>query len=199
MRMFVSKKEFETTKSLLQRITKDVPKLVENLEPIVAIPHEIDYSKLTNNDWKMIGIAGLHYRSNIFLSYPFRNDNPKEDSNEEFIANYVIPPLEILNIIPVTARNRLKPDELIDDRISELISDCDGIIAFYTKDDEVENVEHELSKNSNVIAVCKEEGATVPSMRYSRLMINFQREKVGDFLLELMRALKYKNVFDLVI
>jgi hypothetical protein len=194
VRIFVSKKQFETANSLLPRITEDSSNLVKNMESIIAVSHGIDYSKLTNGDWKMIGIAGLHYRSNVFLSYPFRDVDPRRDSNEEFITDYVMPFLELLNIIPVTARSRLKSDELIDDRICELIGDCDGIIAFYTRDDKVDNVEHELSKCDNVIAVCKEEGAAVPPMRLSRLMINFQREKVGDFLLELMKTQTKKCV-----
>ena len=148
------------------------------------LPYLIDYSKLSSKDWKMIGVAGIHYRSKIFLSYYFRNDDPKKDENQKMIDYYIKPALELLGIEPVTARDYLKPQELIDDRIIGLIEDCDGIIGFYTKGDSIENVEHEISRNDNVVAICKEEGAKAPSMRLSRLLINFKRDEMGDCLIK---------------
>lgn len=199
IQMFIARKDFAAAESIAIKIQHVMSSLVTNWENIMTIPHVIDYGKLSNEDWKMIGVAGIHYRSAVFLSYPFRNTNPKEDQNQRLIDDYIIPLFGLLNLKPVTARGSLKPEELIDDQISELITNCDGIIGFYTRGDSVENVEHELSKNSNVLALCKEDGAKVPSMRLARLMVNFSRDKVGDLYLELIQILKEKGLFRLVV
>lgn len=199
IQMFVSRKDFASAESIAVKLQHDIPNLTANWENIMTIPHVVDYGKLSNEDWKMIGVAGIHYRSAVFLSYPFKNANPKEDENQKFIDDYITPLFELLNLKSVTARGSLKPEELVDDRISELINNCDGIIGFYTNGDSVENVEHELSKNCNIVALCKEAGAKVPSMRLARLMINFSRDKVGDLYLELIQVLKDKRLFRLVV
>jgi hypothetical protein len=197
--ILVSQKKFENALESLNSLSKDYDTLKNGFEEIVALPYKIEYSKLSNKDWRMIGLAGVHYRSKVFLSYCFRNDDPKKDENQEMMDYYVKPTLELLNIIPVTSRGYLKPQELIDDRITELIEDCDGIIGFYTKDDSVENIEHELSISRNVIAIFWEEGAKAPSMRRSRLQIKFQRNEMGDFMIGLIKALKEQGLFRLTI
>ena len=196
---FVSQKKFIAAEEILGDLVGDLKRLESDFLVISTLPYTIDYSKLSNKDWRMIGIAGMHYRSKVFLSYYFRDANPKKDENQELIDCYVKPILELLNIEPVTARGYLKSLELIDDRVTELIEDCDGIIGFYTKGDSVENVEHELSRNRNVVAICREEGAKVPSMRLSRLLINFKRDQMGDFPILLIEVLKQKGLFRLVI
>lgn len=197
--IFISRKEFEIAHDILEKIKNNQKSLSKNLEDIVMLPNTIDYSKLSNRDWKMIGVAGIHYRSKVFLSYHFRDDNPKEDENQKMIDYYIKPTLELLNIEPVTARDKLKSQELIDDKSVELIKDCDGIIGFYTKGDSVGNVEHELSTSHNVVAICREAGAKAPSMRLSRLQINFKRSGMGEFLIEMIRALKDKGLFRLMV
>ena len=199
MLIFLSQKKFKGAKEVFEDFIGNWESLVNNLTIIFTLPNMIDYSKLSNKDWRMIGVAGIHYRSKVFLSYYFRDADPKKDENQKMIDYYVKSTLELLNIEPVTARDYLKPQELIDDRIIELIEDCDGIVGFYTKGDSVENVEHELSRNPNVIAICKEEGAKVPSMRLSRLLINFRRDQMGDFLMQLIRVLKDRGLFRLII
>jgi hypothetical protein len=199
IQMFIARKDFAAAESIAKTIRHGLPSLISSWENTMTIPHVIDYGKLSNEDWKMVGVAGIHYRSTVFLSYPFKDTNPKEDQNQRFIDDYIIPLLELLNLKPVTARGSLKTEELIDDRISELINNCDGIIGFYTSGDSVENVEHELSKNSNIVALCKEDGAKIPSMRLARLMINFSRDRVGDLFLELIQVLKDKRLFALVV
>ena len=81
-----------------------------------------------------------------------------KNENQRMIDYYVTPLLKLLNIKGVTARGHLKPQELVDDKIVTLIEDCDGIIGFYTKKDDVSNIEHELSKNDNIVAICLEKG-----------------------------------------
>jgi hypothetical protein len=196
---FVSNRKFNVALEIFGNLLNNLASLEKEIGIFVTIPYIIDYSKLSPKDWKMIGVAGIHYRSKVFLSYHFRDDDPKEDENQKMIDFFVKPVFELLDIEPVTARSHLKPQELVDDKIMELVEDCDGIIGFYTKGDSVENVEHELSGNSNVIAICKEEGAKAPSMRLSRLLINFKRDAIGDFLIELIRTLRDKGLFRLMI
>jgi len=195
----LSQKKFKAAEEAFESFKSNFRSLTNNLNVIIILPHNIDYSKLSNRDWRMIGIAGIHYRSKVFLSYYFRDIDPKKDENQQMIDYYVKPTLELLNIEAVTARSHLKPQELVDDKIIELIEDCDGIIGFYTEDNSVENIEHELSKNPNIAAICREEGAKAPSMRLSRLLINFEREQMGDFLMQLIRALKDRSLFRLMI
>lgn len=196
---FSSQRKMEVCRQILENFHHERKSLKKNLEVVFTLPNIIDYSKLSNKDWRMIGVAGIHYRSKVFLSYFFRHANPKKDENQKMIDYYVKPTLELLNIKPVTSRDHLKPQELIDARIMELIEECDGIIGFYTKEDRVENVEHELSGNDNVIAVCKEEGAKVPSMRLSKLLINFERDGMGNFLIDLIRVLKDRKLFTTIV
>jgi hypothetical protein len=195
----LSQKKFENTLENLNTLLRDCDTLTSDFEEIVTLPYKIEYSKLSNKDWRMIGVPGVHYRSKVFLSYCFRNDDPKKDENQKMIDYYAKPTLELLNISPVTSRGHLKPQELIDDRITELIEDCDVIIGFYTKDDSVENIEHELSISRNVIAIFWEEGAKAPSMRRSRLQIKLQRNEMGDFMIGLIKALKEQGLFRLTI
>ena len=197
--LFVSEKKFETMKGILTDFIGDFKRLEKSFSVISTLPYTIDYSKLSNKDWRMIGVAGLHYRSKVFLSYCFRDVDPKKDENQKLIDYYVKPTFKLLNIEPVTARGYLKPQQLIDDEATELIEDCDGIIGFYTEDDSIENVEHELSKNPNIVAICREIGGKAPSMRRSRLLINFKRDQTGDFLIQLIDVLKSKGLFRLVV
>jgi hypothetical protein len=186
----------------VQTVVNDIINKFETLRQqsnlLAIIPERIDYSKLDNKDWKMIGVAGLHYKSRVFLSYPFRDNNPRKDQNEQLII-YVKQLLDLLGIQVVTARDYLRPQDPIDDKIVELVKSCNGIIGFYTKGDTFSNVEHELSQNDNIIAVCMETGAEAPSMRLSRLLINFNRNEIGDLLLHLIQALKENKLFRLVI
>lgn len=196
---FLSQKKFKVAEGILGDLSDSFEHLQNDFSVISALPYKIDYSKLSNKDWKMIGVAGVHYKSKVFLSYYFRDADPRKDENQKLIDYYVKPTLKLLNIEPVTARGYLKSQELIDDKVTELIEDCDGIVGFYTKGDSIENVEHELSKNSNIVAICKEEGAKAPSMRLSRLLINFERDQIGYFLIQLIGCLKNKGLFRLVV
>lgn len=193
--VLVSQRKFKIAEEVLKSLDAHGASLVKNFEGIIPLPHVIDYSKLSNKDWRMIGVAGIHYRPKVFLSYCFRDTDPKKDENQRFIDNYVKPTCELLNIEPVTARGHLKPQELIDDKVIELVENCDGIIGFYTKDDSVGNVEHELSRNDNIVAICREGGARAPSMRLSRLLIDFKRDEMGNFLIELIGILKDRGLF----
>ena len=195
IKVFVSQKKFKSAEEFLGELHIIYGNLVKYSEEIVVLPNLIDYSKLSGKDWGKIGISGIHYKSKIFLSYYFRDIDPNRDENEIFIAQYVKPTLDLLDIIPITARDYLKAHELVDDKIIELVEDCDGIIGFYTKDDSVENVEHELAHNQNVVAICRESGAKTPSMRLSRLQINFKRDETGNFIIQLVKALKEKRMF----
>jgi len=180
-------------------ITEKISSMKESVDVIATLPERIDYAKLDHRDWRKIGKAGVHYRSRVFLSYHYRDDDPKKDENQKMIDDYIKPTLDLLNVEPVTSRDHLKPQELIDDKIGELVRDCDGIIGFYTKDDSISNIEHELSQHENIVAICKEEGALTPSMRLSRFQINFNRTEMGDLLMKLISALKGKQLFRLVI
>ena len=197
--IFLSQEKFKTAEEIFQIFVTSWESLQKNLAVISTLPYVIDYSKLSNKDWRMIGVFGIHFRSKVFLSYHFRDVDPKKDENQKMIDYYLKPTFQLLNIETVTARDYLKPQQLIDDKIIDLIEDCDGIIGFYTKGDSVENVEHELSRSSNIIAICREEGAKVPSMRLSRLLINFKRDQMGDFLIQLIGILKDRGLFRLVI
>jgi len=199
MRTFVYQQKFSLAKKIYDDIEKEGLDLEKYVREVSMIPGFIDYNKLSNKDWRMIGIYGIHYRSRIFISYPYRDKDPKKDGNQIIIDIYIKPLLRLLNIDVITARDKLIPQDLVDDDIIKLIEECDGIIGFYTKGDDVSNIEHELAQNSNIIALCREEGAKEPSMRLSRLMINFERENMGDLLLKLINVLKIKSLFNLVI
>lgn len=194
--LFVSQNKIDFANKIYAETIEHLKQLETAVSKIVILPYLIDYEKLENKEWRTIGIAGIHYKSKVFLSYPFRDDDPKKDENQQIIDYYVKPLLDCLEIKAVTARGSLKPQELIDDKIIELVKECDGIIGFYTVNDDVSNVEHELAYNSNIVSICKEEGAKSPSMRFSRLMINFNRKiGLGNLLLGLIQALKSKKLF----
>lgn len=173
--------------------------LENELAKISTLPHIIDLSKLTHDDWRKVGVAGIHYRSRIFLSYPFRDSDPTKDENQKFMDYLIKPLLNLLNIEPVTARSHLHLQERIEENTIALIADCDGIIGFYTADDPIENVEHELANNENVIAICKEEGAKSPTMRRSRLQLDFRRNEPSQLLIQIISALKDKQMFNLLV
>lgn len=195
---FVSQKKFDFADTIYEETMEYYKRFIENLAEISIIPYQIDFSKLDNRDWRTIGLAGIHYRSKVFLSYPFRDDDPKKDENQILIDYCIKPLLNLLNIEAVTARGNLKAQDLIDNDIINLVKECDGIMGFYTKGDDIANVDHELSNNDNIIAICLEEGANTPSMRLSRLMINFNRTTgIGDLLLGLTESLKNKKMFSL--
>lgn len=195
IKVLIAQKKFKSAEEFLEDLHEIYDNVVKHCEEIIVLPNLIDYSKLSGKDWGKIGIAGIHYKSKIFLSYCFRDIDPKRDENQIFIERYVKPTLDLLDIIPITARDYLKAHELVDDKIIELVEDCDGIIGLYTKGDSVENVEHELAHNQNVIATCRESGAKPPSMRLSRLQINFKRDETGDLIIALIKALKDKRMF----
>lgn len=173
--------------------------LENELARIATLPHIIDFSKLTHYEWRKVGVAGTHYRSKIFLSYPFRDSDPTKDENQKFMDYLIKPLLNLLNIEPVTARSHLHSQECIEENTIALIADCDGIIGFYTADDPIENVEHELANNENVIAICKEEGAKSPTMRRSRLQLDFRRNEPSQLLIQIISALKDKQMFKLAV
>lgn len=173
--------------------------LEEHIAKIYAIPHIIDFSKLTHEDWKKIGKAGVHYRSKVFLSYAYRDKDQTKDENQKFIDYLIKPLLNLLNIDPVTARSHLHLQDNIEEDTIALVSDCDGIIGFFTLNDATENVEHELSNNGNVVAICREEGASCPSMRRTKLQFDFNRKEPSQLLLQIVNALKEKELFKLKI
>jgi hypothetical protein len=95
----------------------------------------------------------------------------------------------------MTQKNQVdwnEPDDVI-----KLVKECDGIIGFYTVNDSIANIEHEVANNRVTIALCKEEGADSPKMRNSRLQINFTREETGRLLIDIARALRDKQLFRL--
>jgi hypothetical protein len=126
------------------------------------------------------------------LSYAFRDRNPTNDSNQKLIDYYIKPLLEILDIEPVTARSHLKSQDLIDDDVIALVKECDGIIGFYTFNDPITNIEHEVAHSR-----CNEEGAESPKMRKSRLQINFTREETGRLVLTLPERSEINGCLDL--
>jgi len=196
---FISKEKIDPAGSMLNESLQKVVTLESELGKIAALPHIIDLSKLAHEDWRRIGIAGVHYRSRVFLSYPFRDKNQTKDENQKFIDYLIKPLLNLFNIEPITARSHLVSQENIEENTIALVADCDGIIGFFTVGDTIENVEHELANNENIIAVCKEEGANSPSMRRSRLQLEFTRNEPSQLLLQIAKALKDKEMFKLVV
>lgn len=199
LRLNVANSEFTNIKEKAEEMQEEYAGLRKCFAPIMSLPYVVDFSSLSKSDLRLIGIPGVHHESKIFLSYPFRDSNPTKDENQKLIDDYLIPLLKYVNIQPITARSELGSQDLIDDKIINLIKDCDGIIGFYTKNDSVENIEHELSANKNIIAICQEEGAKAPSMRSSRLMLKFNRVEMGYLVLELLKNLKNKKMFYLTI
>lgn len=194
----VAERKFEIAKAEYQELLKNTKELRSDIDTLAALPSKIDYSRLDNDAWKMIGIPGIHYKSRVFLSYPWRDKNPMKDENEKMLKDYVKPVLELLGIVPVTLRDRTLPQEPIDDRAVQLIRDCDGIIGFYTKGDKVINVEREISQNPNLVALCNENGSSGPAMRRDKWQIDFSRNEMAGFLMQLTKALKEKRVFRIV-
>lgn len=199
IKTFASERKFRSTVALSRRAAKAIDLLLEDFGSICASSEKIDYSRLDSRCWKMIGLPGVHYRGKVFLSYPWRDKESARDSNEQMIRDWVKPLLDLLNVHAVTLRDHLMTQDAIDDKAKELIRDSDGIVAFYTKGDPIGNVEHELSLNDNIIAICSEVGAHGPSMRRSRWQLDFDRNQIGGLLMGLIRALKDKQLFRLVI
>jgi hypothetical protein len=199
MKTAVSQSNWDSAKTCSDDIEKNVVSFRETFGIISTVPERIDYSKLGPEDWKLIGIPGLHYPAKVFLSYHWRDKNPNKDTNEMMITAYIKPMLQLLDIEPVTLRDHLRPQDQVEDRATQLIGGSDGIIGFYTTKDSVGNVEHELSQSHNIVAICAEIGATTPSMRRARWQIEFSREQMGDLVLELAKALKEKKLFRLAI
>jgi hypothetical protein len=195
----VSMDKTDIAQPFLDEAFQKTESLESVLGKIATLPHIIDFSKLTNVDWRKIGVAGVHFRSKVFLSYPFRDNDPAKDENQKFMDYLIKPLLALFNIESVTARSHLHSQEHIEEDTLALVAECDGIIGFYTTGNPIENVEHELANNQNVIAVCKEEGANSPSMRRSRLQIDFIRNEPSQLLLQVAKALKEKEMFKLAV
>lgn len=195
----ISVERIDIAKQILNESTGKAAALENELAKITTLPHIIDFSKLTHDEWRKVGVAGVHYRSRIFLSYPFRDSDLTKDENQKFMDYLIKPLLNLLNIEPVTARSHLHLQECIEENTIALIADCDGIIGFYTADDPIGNVEHELANNENVIAICKEEGAKSPTMRRSRLQLDFIRNEPSQLLIQIISALKNKQMFNLAV
>lgn len=198
LKTMASQDRFDTAEGSLKRVIDKAKDMKNNFEVISSVPWRIDYSRLDDADWKKIGIPGVHYRSKVFLSYAYRDDDPKKDKNQEMIDHYIMPLLQLLNIEPLISRGRLRTQDLVDDKTTVAIKNCDGIMGFYTKGDSVSNVEHELAQNSNIVAICAEREASTPSMRRSRWQIDFDRDAMGDLMIELIQALKGNGLFRLV-
>jgi len=199
LNMSVSEKQYESADSQKKCFSQSAAEFLEEASFIASIPAKIDYSRLGREAWKMIGIPGVHYESRVFLSYPWRSTNPAKDKNESMMNDFVKPLLRLLDIEPVTLRDRSLPQDSIDEKAIQLIRDCDGVIAFYTKRDRVRNVEHEISQNPNLVAICNENGTSGPSMRRGRLQIDFSRDDMSVVIIGLVKALKEKGLFRLVV
>lgn len=199
LKTFVSEKKFKPADIEMKSFSKVAAGLIEGASSLFSVPTKIDYPRLDPEDWKMIGIAGVHYKSRVFLSYRWRDNNPTKDENESLIGNFVKPLLRLLGIVPVTFRDNSLPQDPIDDKATQLIRGCNGVIAFYTKGDPVSNVEHEIAQNQNLVAICNEEGSKCPSMRRDRLQIDFSRDDMTLMMLDLIEALKEKGLFRLVV
>ena len=199
LKKFVSENRLEPADNEMKSISKLSTGLIEGASSLFSVPAKIDYSRLSAEDWKMIGIPGVHYKSRVFLSYPWRDNNPTKDENESLMGNFVKPLLEEMGIVPVTFRDNSLPQDPIDNKAKDLIRGCNGVIAFYTKGNSVGNVEHEIAQNQNLIAICNEEGSRGPSMRRDRLQIEFSRDDMTLMMLGLIRALKQNRLFRLMI
>lgn len=198
LKTFVSEKKFESADNEMKSLSKLAAGLIEEASSLFSVPAKIDYPRLDPEDWRMIGIPGVHYQSRVFLSYPWRDKNPIKDENESLMTGYVKPLLELLGIVPVTFRDHSLPQDPIDDKAIQLIRGCNGVIAFYTNGDPISNVEHEIAQNENLIAICNEEGAQGPSMRRGRLQIDFSRDDMTLVMLGLIKALKENFLFRLM-
>lgn len=199
LKVFASEKQYERADGETKHLSEMVAGFYEAASFIASVPTKIDYSRLDADAWKKIGIPGLHYRSRIFLSYPWRNKHPTKDKNESMMNNFIKPLLKMLNIEPVTLRDHSLPQDPIEEKAIRLIQSCDGVIAFYTRRDRLRNVEHEMSQNPNLIAICNEGGSSGPSMRRDKQQIDFDRDDMGVVMMGLMRALKEKGLFRLVV
>jgi hypothetical protein len=107
--------------------------------------------------------------------------------------------LTALDIKPVTLRDDIRAEDELDEKAKELIGDADGVIGFFTRGDPVGNIEHEISMSNNLVAIFTEIGAKTPSMRRARWQLEFDRDEMGDFVLALMKALKDKQLFRLMV
>jgi hypothetical protein len=197
LKKFVSERKFKPADNEMKSLSKLAAGLIEGASSLFSVPAKIDYPRLDQKDWMMIGIPGVHYKSRVFLSYKWRDSNPTKDENESLMGNFVKPLLELLGIVPVTFRDNSLPQDPIDDKAIQLISNCNGVVAFYTKGDPISNVEHEIAQNQNLIAICNEEGSRGPSMRRARLQIDFSRDDMTVVMLRLIKALKQDGLFRL--
>lgn len=193
----IAKDDYKSALTFQGEMSEQIRKLKTVWDSLSTIPYVIDFSKLSNIDWKRVGIPGIHYKTRLFLSYHFRDINPAKDANQQLIDYFVIPLLKILDIEPVTARSCLKSQELIEDDIIKLVKECDGIIGIYTSNDPIANVEHEVASSSKIIALCIEEGANFPKMRNSRLQINFRRAETAILLIDVAKSLRDNKMFNL--
>jgi hypothetical protein len=193
-----AQKKFDIAGRALDEIEEKVANLKLGFDELSVLPQELDYSLLSNQDWRLIGIAGIHYKAKVFLSYPWRDKDSRKDENEILISSYVKPIFETLGIIAVTLRDKLQAQDDMTQKDKELILDADGIMGFYTKGDSMENIEYELSLSDNVVAILTELGAKSPSMRRSKWQLEFNRDETGDLVLKIMRALKDKEMFRLI-
>ena len=197
LKKFVSESKFKPADNEMKSLSRLAAGLIKGASSLLSVPAKIDYSRLDPKDWKMIGIPGVHYKSRVFLSYKWRDSNPAKDENESLMSNFIKPLLELLGIVPVTFRGSSLPQDPIDDKAIQLISSCNGVVAFYTKGDSIGNVEHEIAQNQNLIAICNEEGSRAPSMRRDRLQIEFSRNDMTPVMFGLVRALKEHGLFRL--
>ncbi len=197
LKMLMSEKKFEPADNEVKGLSKLAAGLIEGSSSLFSVPAKIDYPRLDPDDWKMIGIPGVHYKSRVFLSYQWRDKTPTKDENEFLMGNFVKPLLVEMGIVPVTFRDNSLPQDPIDDKAKQLIRGCNGVIAFYTKGDPIGNVEHEMAQNQNLVAICNEKGSQGPSMRRDRVQIEFSRDDMTHMMLGLIRALKQNRLFRL--
>lgn len=92
LELAVSKTDFNSARIFRAEIIKQISEIKPALTNIITVPIVIDFSKLSDLDWKRIGTPGIHYKSRVFLSYPFRDQNPIKDTNQELIDHYIIIP-----------------------------------------------------------------------------------------------------------
>jgi len=90
--------------------------------------------------------------------------------------------------------------------IEDIIDNCDGIIALYTKDDKIEggsyrstgNVTFELGRARLPAVILCEKGTKIESMPYSTItVIHFERGKFGQLFLDLLKVLKNSRWIDI--
>jgi len=191
----VAESKFTLAGTHFQELLRTMDDLRKDLDTLAGLQIKIDYSRLDSGIWRMIGIPGIHYKSRVFLSYPWRDKDPKKDTNERMLNDYVKPILELLGIAPVTLRDHALPQEPIDDKAVRLIKDCDGVIGFYTKGDSILNVEREISQHPGLIGICNENGCSGPTMRRDKWQIEFVRTEMAELVIQLIKVVKSGGLF----